>query len=161
MAAGTWKIYAKAKKYIGAGTIILGATNIYKMQLYRSGASATPAGAQGAIQALSVRSTNGSLSAHEISATGGYVAGGRTMTPSPGLLWTVGTSAKQYKFTMTASGLGFTASGASLKVIKYALIRNSTSAAGGKALCFCTLSSTAFSITSPNTLNAEIGRAHV
>ena len=46
----------------------------------------------------------------------------------------------------------FTASGAALSAIKYAVIRNSTGAGAGKVLAFCTLSTAAFSISSPNTL---------
>lgn len=142
MAAGTWKVYAKAKKYLGNGTITLGA-GVFKMVLLRASASA-------AILVLSTRSTFASIPG-EISATGGYVAGGRNIGPATGK-WTVGASAKSYKFTYTTSGLVFTASGSSLTNIKYALIRNSTGAGAGKVLCFCTLSTAAFTITSPNTL---------
>lgn len=142
MAAGTWKIYAKAKKYIGAGTITLGA-GVFKMCLHRASASA-------AILALSTRSTWASIPG-EISARGGYVAGGRNLGPATGQ-WTVGASAKQYKFTYTTAGLVFTASGSALNNIKYAVIRNSTGAGAGKVLCFCTLSTAAFTISSPNTL---------
>jgi len=66
--------------------------------------------------------------------------------------WTTGASTKQLKFTYSTVGLIFTASGASLKNIKYAVIRTSSGAGAGKVLCFCTLSTAAFSITSPNTL---------
>jgi hypothetical protein len=142
MAAGTWKVYAKAKKLIGAGTITLGA-GVFKMQLHRTSASAT-------ILVLSTRSLNTSI-AGEISATGGYAAGGRNLLPATGK-WTVGTSAKQYKFTYSTVGLVFTANGGNLTNIRYALIRNSTGAGVGKVLCFCTLSTAAFTITSGNTL---------
>lgn len=142
MAAGTWKIYAKAKKYIGAGTITLGA-GVFKMELHRTSASAT-------ILVLSTRSTNASI-AGEISATGGYVAGGRNLTPATAK-WTVGASAKQYKFTYTTAGLVFTANGGPLTNIRYALIRNSTGAGAGKVLCFCTLSTAQFTIATGNTL---------
>jgi hypothetical protein len=142
MAAGTWKIYAKAKKYIANGTITLGA-GVFKMQLHRASASA-------AILVLSTRSTNASIPG-EISATGGYVAGGRNLVPATAQ-WTVGASAKQYKFTFSSIGLVFTGSGAALNNIKYALIRNSTGAGAGKLLCFCTLSTAAFTIASGNTL---------
>lgn len=142
MAAGTWKIYAKAKLYIGNGTITLGA-GVFKMQLHRASASA-------AILVLSTRSTNASIPG-EISATGGYVANGRNLVPATGQ-WVVGTSAKQYKFTYSTIGLVFTASGAALSNIKYALIRNSTGAGAGKVLCFCTLSTAAFTVASGNTL---------
>lgn len=142
MAAGPWKIYAKSKKYIGNGTITLGA-GVFKMQLHRASASA-------AILVLSTRSTNASIPG-EISAVGGYVANGRNLAPATAQ-WTVGASTKSYKFTYTTAGLIFTASGASLSNIKYALIRNSTGAGAGKVLCFCTLSTAAFTVTSPNTL---------
>jgi len=142
MAVGAWKIYAKAKKYIGAGTITLGA-GVFKMQLHRASASA-------AILVLSTRSTNASIPG-EISAVGGYAANGRNLVPATAQ-WTVGASAKQYKFTYSTIGLIFTASGAALNNIKYALLRNSTGAGAGKVLCFCTLSTTAFTIASGNTL---------
>jgi hypothetical protein len=142
MAAGTWKIYAKAKKYIGAGTITLG-SGVFKMELHRTSASA-------AILTLSTRSTNASIPA-EISATGGYAAGGRNLPPATAK-WTVGASARQYKFTYTTAGLVFTANGGPLTNIRYALIRNSTGAGAGKLVCFCTLSTAAFTIATGNTL---------
>ncbi len=142
MPAGVWKIYAKAKKYIGNGTITLGA-GVFKMALHRPSASA-------AILVLSTRSTWASIPG-EISAVGGYAVGGRNIGPATGH-WTVGASAKQYKFSYTTLGIIFTASGATLANIKYAILRNSTGAGAGRVLCFCTLSSAAFSITSPNTL---------
>jgi hypothetical protein len=142
MAAGTWKIYAKAKKYIGAGTITLGA-GVFKMQLHRTSASAS-------ILVLSTRSTNLSI-AGEISATGGYALHGRNLPPATAK-WTVGASTKQYKFTYTTAGLVFTGNGGPLTNIRYALIRNSISATGGKILCFCTLSTAAFTIATGNTL---------
>jgi hypothetical protein len=88
---------------------------------------------------------------NEIAATGGYTTGGKNLVPATGQ-WTVGASAKQMKFTMSTVGLAFTASGASLTNIKYAILRNSTGATAGKLLCFCQLSSSQFTVTSPNTL---------
>ena len=71
--------------------------------------------------------------------------------PAPGI-WTTGVSTKQLKFSYSTVGLVFTASGANLNNIKYAVIRTSSGAGAGKVLCFCTLSTAAFSIVSPNTL---------
>jgi hypothetical protein len=143
MAAGTWKIYATAKKKICNGTIILG-SGVFKMSLHLVGASA-------AILALSTRSLKSSVTS-EIATAGGYVAGGRNLVPATGQ-WTVGASAKQYKFSYSTIGLVFTASGAALSGIKYALIHYSVGAVtSGPVLCFCTLSTAAFSIASPNTL---------
>ena len=144
MAAGTWKLYTQAKRNIGAGLITLGA-GVFKLSLHLAGASANI-----------LKITNGGISTfasvgNEIVAQGGYAAGGRNIVPATGQ-WTVGASTKQMKFTMTTTGLVFTASGANLSAIKYALLRNSTGAGAGLVLCFCTLSTAAFSITSPNTL---------
>ncbi len=144
MAAQAWKIYAKAKKYIGNGTITLGA-GVFKMMLLRTSASVL------GINALSTTSVWSQIQAAEINAQGGYLQHGRNLLPATGA-WTVGTSTKQYKFTYSTVGLVFTASGASLINIRFAAIRNSTGAGAGKLLCYCSLSSAAFSIVNPNTL---------
>lgn len=125
-----------------SGGITLG-VGVFKMSLHRPSASA-------AIAALSTRSTFASIPG-EVSARGGYVAGGRNIGPATGK-WTVGRSAKEYKFTYTTSGLVFTASGSTISNIKYALIRTSSGAGAGKVLCFVTLTGTAFNLTSGNTL---------
>ena len=139
MAATAWQLYNKAKQYIGNGTITLGA-GVFKMVLATSASNAS-----------TFTLTAYSQITNEISATGGYVTGGKALVPATGQ-WTVGASAKQYKFTMSTVGLAFTASGASLTNIKYAILRNSTGAGAGKLLCFCQLSSSQFTVTSPNTL---------
>jgi hypothetical protein len=141
MAASAWQLYNSAKASIGNGTITLGA-GVFKMAL----AKATSNASTFTLIAF------GSLT-EEVAAAGGYVAGGRNLVPATGQ-WIVNpSSAKQYKFTMSAIGLAFTASGASIVDIKYAVIRNSvSSAASGKLLCWCQLSSANFTVASPNTL---------
>jgi hypothetical protein len=139
MAASAWQLYNKAKQYIGNGTITLGA-GVFKMLLATSASNAS-----------TFTLTAYSEITGEISATGGYVAGGKDLVPATAY-WTVGASAKQFKFTMSTVGLAFTASGASLTNVKYAILRNSTGAGAGRLLCFCQLSSSQFTVTSPNTL---------
>jgi hypothetical protein len=139
MAATAWQLYNSAKKYIGNGTITLGA-GVFKMVLAETASNAS----------TFTLSTYASVT-NEIGAAGGYVTGGRDLVPATAQ-WTVGASAKQQKFTMSAVGLAFTASGASLVNIRYAILRNSTGAAAGKLLCFCQLSSSQFTVSSPNTL---------
>ena len=139
MAASAWQLYNSAKKYIGNGTITLGA-GVFKMVLATSASNTS----------TFTLSTYASVT-NEISATGGYTTGGKNLVPATGQ-WTVGASAKQMKFTMSTVGLAFTASGASLTNIKYAILRNSTGATAGRLLCFCQLSSSQFTVTSPNTL---------
>ena len=139
MAATAWQLYNKAKQYIGNGTITLGA-GVFKMVLANTASNAS-----------TFTLTAYSQLTGEISATGGYVSGGKNLVPATAL-WTVGASAKQFKFTMSTVGLAFTASGASLTNIRYAVLRNSTGAGAGRLLCFCQLSSSQFTVTSPNTL---------
>ena len=139
MAATAWQLYNSAKKYIGNCTITLGA-GVFKMVLAQTASNAS----------TFTLSTYASVT-NEVAAAGGYVTGGRNLVPATAQ-WTVGASAKQQKFTMSAVGLAFTASGASLVNIRYAILRNSTGAGAGKLLCFCQLSSTQFTVTSPNTL---------
>jgi hypothetical protein len=139
MAATAWQLYNSAKKYIGNGTITLGA-GVFKMLLATSASNAS-----------TFTLTAYSQITNEIAATGGYTTGGKNLVPATAY-WTVGASAKQMKFTMSSVGLAFTASGASLTNIKYAILRNSTGATAGRLLCFCQLSSSQFTVTSPNTL---------
>lgn len=135
MAASAWQLYNSGKRYIGNGTIELGVGN-FKMALLRSASNTS----------TFTLSTFASLT-NEISATGGYVSGGKVLVPATGQ-WTIGASAKQMKFTYSTIGVTFTASGAPLTNVKYAVIYQS----GGKLLCFCQLSSTQFTVASPNTL---------
>ena len=139
MAATAWQLYNEAKQSIGNGTITLGA-GVFKMVLAITSSNCT----------TFTLSTYAEITA-EISATGGYTTGGKNLVPATAS-WTVGASAKQMKFTMSTVGLAFTASGASLTNIRYAILRNSTGALAGKLLCFCQLSSAQFTVTSPNTL---------
>lgn len=135
MAATAWQLYNSGKRYIGNGTIELGVGN-FKMALLTSASNTS----------TFTLSTFASLTS-EISATGGYVSGGKALVPGTGQ-WTTGASAKQMKFTYSTIGVTFTASGAPLTNVKYAVIYQS----GGKLLCFCQLSSTQFTVASPNTL---------
>ena len=139
MAATAWQLYNSAKSHIGNGTITLGA-GVFKMVLAKAASNAS----------TFTLSVYGSLT-NEVAAAGGYVTGGRNLLPATGQ-WIQGASAKQQKFTMSSVGLAFTASGASIVDIKYAIIRNSTGSTAGKLLCWCQLSSANFTVTSPNTL---------
>ena len=135
MAATAWLLYNEAKKYIGNGTIVLG-TSSFKLKLTTSASNAS----------TFTLSTFASVS-NEISARGGYVANGKALTT---MVWTVGASAKQYKFD--ADDVVFTASGSALNNVKFAVIGLS----GGKALCWSRLSSSQFTISSPNTLTIQM-----
>ena len=142
MAASAWQLYNEAKKYIGNGTITLGA-GVFKMVLAKAASNASTF----TLSAYSEITNEIAGSA----GTNGYIQGGRNLVPATAQ-WTVGASAKQMKFTMSSVGLAFTASGASIVDIKYAILRNSTGATAGRLLCWCQLSSANFTVASPNTL---------
>jgi len=142
MAATAWQLYNDGKRFIGNGTITLGAGS-FKMALFTSASNAS----------TFTLSTFASLT-NQIALTGGYVSGGKALVPATGQ-WTTGASAKQMKFTYSTVGLTFTASGSSLTDVKYAVITWGASAAvasARKLLCFCRLSSSQFTVSSPNTL---------
>jgi len=144
MGAGTWQIYASAKQKIGAGTMALGA-GVYKMSLHTTAASAAIAGLGTRVKWSSIGS--------EISVKTGYAAGGKNLVPATGQ-WVVGQSAKQYKFTYSTVGLVFTATLSALNNIRYAVIKQSIigGVLTGAPVCFCSLSTSQFTVSSPNTL---------
>jgi hypothetical protein len=129
MAASAFSIYNIAKKYLNDGTVDLD-TNVIKGYLAKgsSGAStftlSTIAGVTNPV------------------AGGGYKGAVRL---SAAAVLTQG-SAKQYIFDSTA--LVYSASGANITSIKYLVIAVS----GGKAIAWCRLSSTTFSVTTGNKL---------
>ena len=132
MAAAAWRLYAKAKEYIGDGTITLG-TGGFKMALFRGSSNASTL-------------TLSTLASVTVQASGGaYTAGGKYLAPSAGT-WTL--SGSTVTFDYTTLGITFTASGSSISAVQYAVIHNSA----GKLLCWSKLSSSAFSIADPNTL---------
>ena len=132
MAAAAWRLYAKAKEYIGDGTITLG-TGGFKMALFKGSSNASTL-------------TLSTLASVTVQASGGaYVAGGKYLAPSAGT-WTL--SGSTVTFDYTTLGVTFTASGSNISAVQYAVIHNSA----GKLLCWSKLSSSVFSVADPNTL---------
>jgi len=72
MAASAWQLYNSAKKYIGNGTITLGA-GVFKMVLATSASNTS----------TFTLSTYASVT-NEIAATGGYTTGGKNLVPANG-----------------------------------------------------------------------------
>jgi hypothetical protein len=145
MAATAWTFYNDAKKKIGNATIQLDA-GIWKMQLHNSASNASTA-------TLSILSevTN------EIAVAGGYADGGRTLA---GVAWTTGGDPSSVKWD--ATDLIFTASGANLSIVKFAVIHNSVGAVtSGHLLCWSRLSTSEFSVTTGNTLTVQFASAGI
>ncbi len=133
MAATAWQLYNAAKKYLQNGTIQIG-TSTLKMKLYTSASNAS----------TFTLSTLGSVSNQ---VTGGGYSEGKTLS---GVELTSILSAKSFSFG--AADVVYTASGSTLANVKFAVIGIS----GGKALCWSRLSTSQFSITSPNTLTVVV-----
>ena len=133
MAAAAWRLYAKAKEYIGDGTITLG-TGGFKLALFRGSSSASTL----------TFSTFSQLSTRQASG-GAYTAGGKYLAPSAGT-WTLAGSTVTFDYTTL--GITFTASGSDISAVQFAVIHNSA----GKLLCWSKLSSSAFDVADPNTL---------
>ena len=135
MAATAWKLYTKAKQYLGNGTIKLGvgSGDNFKMALFRGSSNASTITLSTLVQ-ISVQVSGGA-----------YVAGGKALVPATGT-WTI--SGSTITFDYTTLGITFTASGSNISAVQYAVIHNSA----GKLLCFSKLSSSAFNVSDPNTL---------
>ena len=132
MAAAAWRLYAKAKEYIGDGTITLGIGG-FKMALFKGSSNASTI-------------TLSTLASVTVQASGGaYVAGGKYLAPSAGT-WTLAGSTVTFDYTTL--GITFTASGSNISAVQYAVIHDSA----GKLLCWSKLSASAFSVADPNTL---------
>ena len=134
MAAAAFLLYNTAKKYIMNGTIDLD-TNALKLKLCTSASNAS----------TFTLSTFASVN-NEISARGGYVANGDALAS---VEVTSVLSAKSY--SLDCADLVFTASGSALNNVKFAVIGIS----GGKAICWSKLSTSQFTISSPNTLTIQ------
>ena len=76
MAATAWQLYNSAKKYIGNGTITLGA-GVFKMVLAQTASNASTF-------TLSAYGGGGALTSvtNEVAAAGGYAAGGKNLVPA-------------------------------------------------------------------------------
>ena len=133
MAATAWSLYNTAKKYIMDGTIDLDTASL-KMKLYTSASNASTF-------------TLSTMSQVTNQATGGGYSEGKALTT---VSVTSIVSAKSY--SLDCADVVFTASNSSLVNVKFAVIGIS----GGKAICWSKLSTSQFTVTSPNTLTVVI-----
>ena len=117
MAAQAWKVYNLAKKKIGNATINL-ATGAFRMTLHTSASNA----------ATLTLGTYASATGEVTSVASSYSSSGKACTS---VQWTVGASAKQYKFKV---GNVFWSANSQISNIKFALIWVSAASAGGRHL---------------------------
>ncbi len=136
MAAGAWKLNQYGKFKIGNATINLSNATDFRLALYTNAASANIAGD------ISIQSSI----TNEAAATGGYVAGGLSLS-SP--TWVqAGGSVKWDASDWIVTG--------SIAAIQYAYIVLSVAATSGHLLCYSTLSSAQFALTGTNTMTIQM-----
>lgn len=139
MAASAFTIFKTAKGYIGDGTIDLD-TDAFKICFFTS-ATTLSAGIASTYTQLNSGAT-------QVTAAGGYPAGGESLTS---VVWTTGASAGQHKFD--AADYVLTASGSAISNIRYAVVYEVGS---GKLLCYAALSTGQFSLAAGNTLTVTM-----
>jgi hypothetical protein len=151
MAATAWAFFNKAKKLLSQSSngIRLDGTDNFKLSLHTSAAFSTSASVRGYTLYSSVGS--------EIPIQGGYSAGGRTLT---NVVWTL--QGDPGSVMWDATDLVFTANGANLTNIKYAVIHMSVNAVTSRyPMCWSRLSTSPFSVTTGNTLTIQFAAAGI
>ena len=150
MAAGAWKVFNRAKKAIGNGTMSLSATTFHICLAQSSSNLKTTASARPLIMLGSV--TN------QVASTTGHPTGGDALA---GEVWTAGSTASTLKFDVTDHV--FTALGSPILAIKYAIIyATGESAAAQKLLCYSTLTTSPIaSLAATNTLTIQMNTSGV
>lgn len=140
MAAQAWKIYNKAKKKIGNGTILLNGTH-FRMTLHTSASNA----------ATLTFSTYASVTGEITSVASSYSSSGKACTSAQ---WTLGRSVKEYKFQV---GNVFWSAASQISNIKLAVIWVSGASAGARhVLAVASLTSTQFNLAAGNRLTIAI-----
>ena len=142
MAASAWKVFREAKRHLGQGNIDLSSGN-FKLVLVRSGATMLSAASSAATWAS--LKTDGVT---EVAEAGGYSSSGEALA---GVAWTL--SGNNMKFDFTDFSLSVTAD---LLSIRAAIVRVSV---GDRILCYASLSTAAFDLSSGNKLTIQIATA--
>ena len=140
MAAQAFKIYNLAKKKIGNTTLNLSAT-VFRMTLHTSASNAATL-TLGVFASLT----------NEVTEANGYSSSGKALTSE---VWTVGASAKSYKFDF--DDVVWTGTGGTIPNIKFAAVWISAAATANRhLLAVASLTSAQFTLSQNNTLTLQI-----
>jgi len=140
MAAQAFKVYNLAKKKLGQASLNLSTGN-FRMQLHTSASNAATL-------------TLGTIASvdNQVTEANGYSSSGKALTTR---VWTVGASAKSYKFDF--DDVVWTATGGTIPNIKFAVVWASGASAGARHLvAVASLTSTQFTLSQNNTLTLQI-----
>ena len=136
MAAGAWKVFDSAKDYLGRAGFNF-SSGIFRVTLHTSALTISTG-------AFSVYSPITS----EVTEANGYSSSGKTLSATT---WNAGASAGVQRFDATA--VFWSANGGNIANIKFAVIWLSAAATANRlALCYSTLSTSQFTISSGNRL---------
>jgi hypothetical protein len=138
MAAGTWKVFNRAKKYIGNGVHNL-SSSAFRITLHTSASNLKSSGSALPLTAYS-QLTN------EVASGNGYSSSGKALGT---VRWTTGASAKQIKFYPSANPI-WTGTAGTIPNIKYAVISQGT-----RLLCYVTLTSSQFTLAMNSTFTIQ------
>lgn len=150
MAAGAWKVFHRAKKYIGNGTLSLSSTT-FRMCLATSASNLKTSASAKPLK-------NRTSLTGQVTSTLGCPVLGKALGAE---VWTTGASAGQIKFD--TSDLIFTATTSAIANIKYAVIFLTGASAGAqKLLCYSTLTTSQItSLAIGNTLTVQMASGGV
>ena len=154
MAAGAWKVFNRAKKFIGNGTLSLSSTT-FRMCLATSASNLkTSASARPLINRTSLTG--------QVTSTLGCPVLGKALT---GETWTAvsATGANAGVMKLAVSNIVFTATTSAIANIKYAVIFLTGASAGAqKLLCYSTLTTSQItSLAIGNTLTVQMASGGV
>lgn len=145
MAVQAFKWYNQALKKIGNGSINF-ASDTFRLLLVTSASNF-------ATRTLGLL---GSLT-NEVSEANGYSSSGKALG---NVTWTVGASAKQYRFL--ASSVAWSANGGSISNIKGAVVVKIGASAGARDLvCFASLTGSQFALAAGNRLTIQPNAAGI
>lgn len=140
MSAQAFKVYNLAKKKIGNSSLSLAST-AFRMTLHTSASNAAT---------LTLGIYN-SLN-NEVTEANGYSSSGKALANE---VWTVGASAKSYKFDF--DDVVWTGTGGTIPNIKFAVVWLSAAASANRhLLATASLTSTQFTLAQNNTLTLQI-----
>lgn len=146
MAAQAWKLFNKAKKKIGNGTIVLATATKFRMSLFTSASNF----------ATLTLSTFASVT-NELTEANGYSSSGKALTSAR---WTSLVSAKQYNFDV--GDVFWSANGGSISNIKGAVLWLSGASANARhVIATASLTSSQFALAAGNRLTIQIASTGV
>ena len=147
MAAQAWTLFNGAKKNLGLGVVNLsGEASKHYITLMKSSITVLFDTTISVLSSLGAFTCAGSLDS--LGELGTVTWTGNASVNDPVIKW-------------DAADLTFTASGATLSAVRFAVIWQSTSAGGGPLIAYSSLSSSAFDVTTGNTLTLQMNASGI